>query len=204
MQKKFIVNLAFLIGINLLVKPFWIFGIDRTVQNIVGAGEYGLYFAVLNFSFLFGFMLDFGFTNFNNRNVARHEHLASKYTGSILSMKAFLALIYAAVSFIAALIIGYSKVHFHLLIWLGINQILSSFILFLRSNVSGMQLFKTDSILSVLDRLLMIIFFSILLWGNLFKIQINIFYFAAFQTLSYFITFLVALAIVLRKTKIKT
>ena len=203
MQKKFIVNLAFLIGINLLVKPFWIFGIDRTVQNVVGAGEYGLYFAVLNFSFLFGFMLDFGFTNFNNRNVARHEHLASKYTGSILSMKAFLALIYAVVSFAAALIIGYSKTHFHLLIWLGINQILSSFILFLRSNVSGMQLFKTDSILSVLDRLLMIIFFSVLLWGNLFKIQINIFYFAAFQTLSYFITFLVALAIVLRKTKIK-
>ncbi|MPM12792.1 hypothetical protein SDC9_59146 [bioreactor metagenome] len=206
MQKKFILNLFFLIGINLLVKPFWIFGIDRTVQNVVGAADYGLYFAVMNFSFLFGFMLDFGLTGFNNRSVAQHEHLAGKYTGSILGMKAMLALLYAVVSFAAAFIIGYDSIHFKLLMWLGFNQILSSFILFLRSNVSGMQMFKTDSVLSILDRLLMIVFFSVLLWGNLFHFQVNIFYFAAFQTLSYIITFFVALMIVLRKirlTKIK-
>lgn len=199
MQKKFIINLFFLIGINLLVKPFWIFGIDRTVQNVVGAADYGLYFAVMNFSFLFGFMLDFGLTGFNNRSVAQHEHMAGKYTGSILGMKSALALLYALISFIAAFIIGYDTLHFKLLIWLGINQILSSFILFLRSNISGMQMFKTDSFLSVLDRLLMIVFFSVLLWGNVFDVSINIFYFASFQTLSYFITFLIALFIVLRK-----
>ena len=202
MQRKFIINLFFLIGINLLVKPFWIFGIDRTVQNVVGATDYGLYFAVTNFSFLFGFMLDFGLTGFNNRSVAQHEHMAGKYTGSILGMKTVLALLYALISFIAAFIIGYDTMHFKLLMWLGINQILSSFILFLRSNISGMQMFKTDSILSVLDRLLMIAFFSVLLWGNIFDISINIFYFASFQTLSYFITFLIALFIVLRKIKL--
>ncbi len=202
MQKKFIINLFFLIGINLLVKPFWIFGIDRTVQNVVGAADYGLYFAVMNFSFLFGFMLDFGLTGFNNRSVAQHEHMAGKYTGSILGMKSALALLYALISFIAAFIIGYDTLHFKLLIWLGINQILSSFILFLRSNISGMQMFKTDSLLSVLDRLLMIVFFSVLLWGNVFDVSINIFYFASFQTLSYFITFLIALFIVLRKIKL--
>lgn len=202
MQKKFIINLFFLIGINLLVKPFWIFGIDRTVQNVVGAADYGLYFAVMNFSFLFGFMLDFGLTGFNNRSVAQHEHMAGKYTGSILGMKSALALLYALISFIAAFLIGYDTLHFKLLIWLGINQILSSFILFLRSNISGMQMFKTDSLLSVLDRLLMIVFFSVLLWGNVFDISIDIFYFAAFQTLSYLITFLIALFIVLRKIKL--
>jgi len=202
MQKKFIINLFFLIGINLLVKPFWIFGIDRTVQNVVGAADYGLYFAVMNFSFLFGFMLDFGLTGFNNRSVAQHEHMAGKYTGSILGMKSALALLYALISFVAAFIIGYDTIHFKLLIWLGINQILSSFILFLRSNISGMQMFKTDSVLSVLDRLLMIVFFSVLLWGNIFDVSINIFYFASFQTLSYLITFLIALIIVLRKIKL--
>ncbi len=202
MQKKFIINLFFLIGINLLVKPFWIFGIDRTVQNVVGAADYGLYFAVMNFSFLFGFMLDFGLTGFNNRSVAQHEHMAGKYTGSILGMKSALALFYALISFVAAFLIGYDTLHFKLLIWLGINQILSSFILFLRSNISGMQMFKTDSLLSVLDRLLMIVFFSVLLWGNVFNVSINIFYFASFQTLSYLITFLIALFIVLRKIKL--
>ena len=114
MQKKFIINLFFLIGINLLVKPFWIFGIDRTVQNVVGAADYGLYFAVMNFSFLFGFMLDFGLTGFNNRSVAQHEHMAGKYTGSILGMKSALALLYALISFAAAFIIGYDTLHFKL------------------------------------------------------------------------------------------
>ncbi len=183
------------------MKPFWIFGIDRTVQNMVGANEYGLYFAVMNFSFLFGFILDFGLTGFNNRTVAQHEHLATENTSSILGMKTILSLVYAFISIGAAFIIGYDSIHFKLFMWVGINQILASFILFLRSNVSGMQMFKTDSFLSVLDRLLMIIFFSVLLWGNLFDVQINIFYFAAFQTLSYFVTFLVAILIVIRYTR---
>jgi hypothetical protein len=36
MRKKFALNLLFLLAANLLVKPFWIFGIDRVVQNKVG------------------------------------------------------------------------------------------------------------------------------------------------------------------------
>ncbi len=35
MQKKFITNLALLLLLNLLIRPFWILGIDRAVQNAV-------------------------------------------------------------------------------------------------------------------------------------------------------------------------
>jgi len=38
MKRKFINNLGFLLFLNLLVKPFWIFGIDRTVQNMAAPG----------------------------------------------------------------------------------------------------------------------------------------------------------------------
>jgi O-antigen/teichoic acid export membrane protein len=155
----------------------------------------------MNFSFLFGFILDFGLTGYNNRTVAQQEHLAAENTSSILGMKTILSLVYALISIGTAFIIGYDSIHFKLFMWVGINQILASFILFLRSNVSGMQMFKTDSVLSVLDRLLMILFFSVLLWGNVFDIKIDIFYFAAFQTLSYFITFLIALFVVIRYTR---
>ncbi len=203
MQKKFIINLLFLIGLNLLVKPFWIFGIDRTVQNITGAGEYGLYFAVMNFSFLFGFILDFGLTGYNNREVARESATAASNTSHMLGMKAVFALLYAMISFFAAFLIGYDQAHFTLFFWIGLNQILSSFILFLRSNISGMQMFITDSLISVLDRLLMIVFFSVLLWGNIAGVEINVYNFAAFQTLSYFIAFLIALALVIRYTRFK-
>jgi len=48
MQRKFITNLGLLILLNLLIKPFWVFGIDRTVQNIVGAEDFGFYFTIFN------------------------------------------------------------------------------------------------------------------------------------------------------------
>lgn len=203
MQKKFIINLFFLLGLNILIKPFWIFGIDRTVQNAVGAEQYGLYFAVLNFSFLFSFLLDFGLTGFNNRNIAQHKHLINKYVSNILGMKSMLSFLYAIVSICIAFIIGYDSMHFKLFMWVGINQVFASLILFLRSNISGLQMFKTDSILSVMDRLLMIIFCSVLIWGNVFDVQINIYYFASLQTLAYIVTAIIALIIVIRYSALK-
>jgi O-antigen/teichoic acid export membrane protein len=72
----------------------------------------------------------------------------------------------------------------------------------LRSNLGGLHLFKTDSIISVFDRALMIIVCSILLWGNVvneFKIQ----YFVYAQTFSYSITALVTMVLVFRKADVK-
>lgn len=203
MRKKFLINLLLLVSLNLLIKPFWIFGIDRSFQNEIGAESYGLYFAVMNFSFLFSFFLDFGLTGFNNRNIARHEHMLNKYFSSILGIKIILSLLYALVSIIAAFLIGYDSVHFKLLLWVGLNQILASAILFFRSNISGLQKFKTDSLLSVLDRFLMIIFASVLLWGNVFSIRLDIFLFAGLQTLAYAVTAVIAFFLVVRYSGFK-
>ena len=79
MRKKFAGNLLLLIFANVLIKPFWIFGIDRVVQNRIGLAEYGTYLALFNFSFLFGIVLDFGLSNFNNRAVARHPSRLASY-----------------------------------------------------------------------------------------------------------------------------
>ena len=49
---------------------------------------------------------------------------------------------------------------------LAFNQGLVAIILYLRSNLSGIQMFVKDSVISVLDRFLMILFCSVLLWGN--------------------------------------
>ena len=166
MQKRFIKNIIFLLFLNLLVKPFWIFGIDRTVQNLVGNagdGGYGVYQAIFNFSYLFYILLDLGITNFNNRNIAQNHKLLSKHFAGISQVKLFLGLVYAVVIFSVGLILGYSGFKLKLLAWCGINQILLSFILYLRSNISGLMLFKTDSFLSVFDRLLAILFCGVML-----------------------------------------
>ncbi len=199
MRRKFITNLGFLLFLNLLVKPFWIFGIDRTVQNIVAPGEYGFYFTVLNFTFLFNILLDFGITSFNNRNIAQNNHLLNKHFSGITFLRLFLAVIYFAVIFTVAALIGYDSRHFYFLAFLGINQFLISFILYLRSNISGLLLFKIDSTISVLDRVLMIIFCSILLWGHITTQPFQIIWFVYAQTLAYLLTALIALLIVMKK-----
>ncbi|NOX45445.1 MAG: oligosaccharide flippase family protein [Chlorobi bacterium] len=203
MQKKFLTNLALLLFLNLLVKPFWILGIDRSVQNTVGAENYGFYFTILNFSFLFNILLDFGITNFNNRNIAQNNQLLNKHFSSILMVKFLLLGIYLLVTFSVGLIIGYDSAQFQMLAWVTFNQFLLSFILYLRSNVSGLLLFKTDSLLSVLDRLLMILFCSVLLWGNITATPFQIEWFVYSQTVAYGITAIVAFFVVTYKASFK-
>lgn len=203
MQKKFLTNLGFLLLLNLIIKPVWIFGIDMTVQNIVGAADYGFYFTIFNFSFLFNILFDFGITNFNNRNIAQNNQLLNKHFSSILILKVLLGMVYFLITFLVAFVIGYRGEAIKMLLFLGINQFLISFILYLRSNVSALLFFKTDSVLSVLDRIVMIAICSVLLWGGVTKTPFRIEWFVYSQTVAYIITFFVAFIIVLRKASFK-
>jgi len=185
--------------LNLLVKPFWILGIDRTVQNIVGAEDYGFYFVIFNFSFLFNILLDFGITNYNNRNIAQHHQLLNKYFSSIVIIKLILAAIFTVVTLSFGLLIGFNADQMALLCVLCFNQFLLSFILYLRSNISGLLLFRTDSFLSVLDRVLMIIICSVLIWGHVTNSDFQIEWFVYAQTTAYLLTALFALVVVVKK-----
>lgn len=199
MQKKFLKNLVLLIVLNLLVKPLWIFGIDRQVQNLVGPEEYGLYYTIFNFSFLFFIFLDLGITNFNNRNIAQNNQLLSKHLAGIGTMKMMLGFLYALVIFGIAWFNGYQGRALYLLAWVGFNQFLLSFVLYLRSNLNGLLLFKTDSLISVLDRLLMIMICGFLLWTGLYNATFTIEWFVYGQTAAYLITAFIALIAVLNK-----
>lgn len=200
LKRKFFTNLVLLLTVNVLVKPFWLFGIDRTVQNVTG-DEYGLYYSLLALSATMNILLDMGITNYNNRNIARYNQLLPKHLSNILGLKLMLAFAYAFVCFLWAAIVGYNKEQFHLLIFLVVNQFLLQMILYLRSNLSALHLFTTDSLVSVLDRLFMIIFCGILLFtnitGGVFKIE----WFVYSQTLSYILAAVIILIVVVRKAK---
>ncbi len=200
MKKKFITNLAFLLLLNILIKPFWIFGIDRTVQNIVGANEYGFYFTLFNFSLLFNIFLDFGITNFNNRNIARHNQLLSKHFSNIIGLKFILGLFYLVLVLLSSFIIDYSQRQIYFLLLLSFNQFLSSLILYMRSSISALHFFKIDSLISVLDRTIMIILCSILLFGHFTDIPFKIEWLIYSQTIAYFFTALVAFFVILSKS----
>ncbi len=94
MKRTFFTNLLLLLFLNLLIKPFWFFGIEVGVQNAVGESTYGVYFIVLNLTFVLNIFLDLGITNFNNKNIAQHQFLLQKHLGNIIAIRFLLVINY--------------------------------------------------------------------------------------------------------------
>lgn len=203
MQRKFVTNLALLLCLNLLIKPFWVVVIDVHVQNAVGIEQYGFYYAIFNFSFLLNIILDFGITNFNIKNISQNNHLLGKHFSSIILLRLVLIGVFTLITLLAGFIIGYTSDMMKMLLAVIFNQILIASIAYLRSNLAGLHLFKTDSIISVLDRLIMIGICGFLLLKynepNTFQIQ----WFVYAQTVAFFITAVITLTIVMRKAKLR-
>ena len=200
MQKKLLSGLFWVLLANLLVKPFWILGVEVGVQNAVGNEMYGFYFSILNLSYILNILLDLGITNFNTRNIAQHPQLITKHLSGILGIKVALLGLYLVVTFSVGALMGYGSEEFRLLAWLTLCQFLSSLILYLRSNFEGLLLFKWDSLFSVLDRVLMIFICGCLLWGPL-RENFNIYWFVYAQVAAYGLTALLAFVVIARKAR---
>lgn len=202
MKAKFLRNIIFVVGLNLLIKPFWVLGIDRVVQNFLGARVYGIYFTFFNISVLFNIILDIGLTNFNNRFVSQDKFLFYKNFINISFFKLILFLVYLIFTFSFAYFIGYkSRNLLYLLFLLAFNQYLLSMILFIRSNISALQFYWLDSIISALDRLLMIFFVGFFIFSLKLRNFFTINLFILLQTLAYSIVFI--FSIIILKIKVR-
>ncbi len=199
MRRKFLVNIVFLLAVSVLVKAFWVLGIDRTVQNMVGETAYGSYFSLFSFSVLFTLLLDMGLSGFNTRAVSADPTRVRLWFGNVLLLRLLLTAAYFIVTLSVALALGYPRWQLSLLLVLMLNQVMASMILWLRSSISGMQYLFLDSLLSVADRLVMIIICSVLLWGGLTEGPFLIRWFVWAQTAAYFIVMVVALTVVIRR-----
>lgn len=163
--------------------------------------QFGLYSALFNFAFVLSILFDLGLTNYNNRHISQNHHLLKKYFSSIVILKLILALLYGLVAFGIAIALGYSGKQLNLLFFLVLSQMLVSFTLYLRSNVAGMQMHTANSIISILDRALMIGFCAVLIWGRIRGFTFSIAWFVYAQTAAYFLTAVICFLIVLWKSK---
>ncbi len=109
MRRKFLINITFLLTVSILVKAFWVLGIDRTVQNVVGETAYGSYFSLFSFSVLFTLLLDLGLSGFNNRAVSADPARVRIYFGNVLVIRLFLTAVYFLVSISVAYALGYRE-----------------------------------------------------------------------------------------------
>jgi O-antigen/teichoic acid export membrane protein len=199
LNRSFFLNILFLFTINALIKPLYLFGIERGVQNAVGAEAFGLYFALFNFTFIFYIVNDAGIQYYNTRNIAQHGHLLEKYLPHILLLKGILAVVYLFFTLISAYFIGYNATHWQLLLALVSIQILTASLIYLRSNISGLHLYKTDSVISIIDKSLMIVIGGFFLWINPYKSTFKIEWFIAMQVFSLAVANLVAFLIIRSK-----
>ena len=193
MQKVFFRNLVFLVSVNLIIKPLWIFGIDRTVQNVVGAESYGLYFVLTNLSFLTQIILDLGISNYNNRLIAQQEDLLVTQLSHIFRIKLMLSGIYLLITLFVAVVLKYSGHQLYLLLLICFNQILASLIVYVRSNISALHHFVVDSMFSVMDKAIMIIACGTILFAPSFRTHFTIDWFVYAQLGSYVLTLTAAL-----------
>ena len=156
MRRFFARNLLFVIGINVLVKPVWIFLIDRTVQNRVGHASYGTFQALLNWSVILQVLLDFGLNSYNTRSISRNPGEFAARFPVMLGIRLLLMGLYTGVVLGIGYAAGYRADALKLLCGTLLIQTFTTLLLFIRSNVAAFQRFRIDGVLSVADRLMMI------------------------------------------------
>ena len=198
MNRFFVRNLFFVITVNVLVKTIWAFFIDRSVQNTVASGSYGTYQALMNVAIIFQIVMDFGITNYNTRTIAQNPDKLKALFPAMLSARLMLIVVYMSLAFLIALALGYRGWELVLLSGVLLIQSLNSTVLFIRSNVAALQRFKTDGILAITDRLLMIIICGFMLLYPAIARNFRIEWFVVTQIICYGIA-AVAGYIVLRR-----
>ncbi len=192
MRRFFVKNIIFVVAINILVKPVWVFFIDRVVQNRVPAGEYGTYQALLSLGIIFQIILDFGITSYNSRTIARDPEQLGEVFPAMLSARLVLMGIYMILGYGWGLLLGYKGWELSLLTGILLFQSLSALLAFIRSNIAALHRFKTDGLLSITDRLLMVLICGFLLvypvTAHAFKIE----WFVITQAACYLVTAVIA------------
>ena len=201
MQKTFVLNLALIILLNLIIKPFYIFGIDAEVQNQVGTADYGLYFSLLNLTFLFNIILDFGIANYTSKTIAQHPTLVSSYFSKLLSIKIMLFGLYVLAIVLVAYTLGYEGLSLKMLSILIFNQFIVAIIQFIRANLTGLHRFKAEAFLSILDRTLLIVICSFLLWSDFLSEHFTIFTFVLAQLVAYSTTAIISFFLIIKNIK---
>ncbi|MFN4298251.1 MAG: oligosaccharide flippase family protein [Thermaurantimonas sp.] len=160
----FLKNFAFLLLLNVLIKPFWVFFIDIPVQNAVGHDVYGMYFTAFNFAFIFSIFSDMGLNHFNNIHLADKSIQKEFSYASVLPLKLLFSLIYVLIASIFSVIIFDNKKIIFLVFISSIFHALTNLILFLRTYLSSHMQFKNDSFYSIFDKIISTIILGILLY----------------------------------------
>ncbi len=196
LRRELIVNVSFLILANILIKPYYIFFIERNIQNQVGTAAWGFYFTLFSLSMLPQILLDLGTTSYTNKRISAERSELQIVWRDTVWIKPLLVILFLVVFVCITWLMGYWYTYAKVILWISLNQVLISGLLFFRAYMSGLGYFRLDSFFSIADKLIFIILFTIGL--SIGKVS-TIDHFLWLQSISMAIPFVVGLFWVIRR-----
>ena len=159
-KQVFFKGLTWLLILNILIKPLWVFAIDRQMQNLLGYEAYGTYFSLLSLAVVLLFIADAGLTNMMTQRVAGKMTVN---TQQLVIIKASLLLLYFITGGFIAWLSGVTR--WEILLYTMLVQALGSLLLFLRGMLTAHQLYKADAWFSTIDKSLMLALCGYFIYG---------------------------------------
>ena len=157
MRRAFTSHLALLLAVNLLVKPLYLFGVELGVQNVVGTEAYGRYATYFAFALLFGVVYDLGLQNYNAVTLSRTPALLRERLPVLLALKLAVSGAYVLLVLAAAYLLGAELAEFRLAGLAALYHAGLSLLNLLRTNLGAQERYAAGSLLSVVDRLALVI-----------------------------------------------
>lgn len=157
-----------------------------------------MYKILFSIAFLLQFIHEPGIQSFNSQNIAKNPESLSFHMPRILGLKAVLGILYFVLAILFFLFNPYDHSWLPLMGVLTVNLFLSTLFVYLRTNIAAIGKYRIDSLLSSLDKFLMLIILGFLAWVPPFCENFQIIWLAYGQFAAFSIACIVAL-LVLRK-----
>jgi O-antigen/teichoic acid export membrane protein len=183
-------NVSLLFIINFAIKPIWVFGIDRKFQLILGQEAYGSYFSYLSLIYIFNVVLDMGLHNYTVKAISEQRENYKSILAELWLSKLILVSFFLLIVFISIFIQGLDFNQGLIFFLIAIEMLTFSLYQYLRCFSQGLQLLKLDSLLSSLDRILLIILGGSILFLYSNAGSISLIGFISFHILAYSLCFI--------------
>lgn len=141
--------------------------VEMSLHNEIGNADWGLYSALLSFSFLLVALADLGVNQYLMKTLASAPERMRTLYPSLLGLKLTLMLLYPSIMIGLGWLVGYRGIELGWLaalslVW-GLHQMGGYF----RANFQAMQRFRLDSLASVLDRVILLVLVGILFFTGI-------------------------------------
>ena len=150
-------NIALAILLNLTIKPINLL-LENLVQDRIGHEQYGLFAALNALAFLFIVIVDLGINQFVTKKFASEAQARSELYSTYFSFKFALAGFYPFFMIAIGYLLGYTNEEILLLFLISLSYCALQLIMYLRAKFQASQLFTIDSIASIADKTVLIVF----------------------------------------------